>query len=29
LNFLEKDGDLKPGEVKVEDLYTNEFNPNK
>jgi ABC-type nitrate/sulfonate/bicarbonate transport system substrate-binding protein len=29
LNFLEKDGDLKPGEVKVEDFYTNEFNPNK
>lgn len=29
LNYLEKGGILKTGQVKAEDLYTNEFNPNK
>ncbi|GFN32941.1 ABC transporter substrate-binding protein [Paenibacillus xylaniclasticus] len=27
IDWLEKNGELKPGEVKLEDLYTNEFNP--
>lgn len=29
LDHLEKGNILKPGQVKLEDLYTNEFNPNK
>lgn len=27
INYLEKNGKLKPGQVKADDLYTNEFNP--
>lgn len=28
VDYLERNGKLKAGQVKVEDLYTNEFNPN-
>lgn len=28
VDYLEREGKIKPGQVKVEDLYTNEFNPN-
>ncbi|MBV4420235.1 ABC transporter substrate-binding protein [Clostridium tyrobutyricum] len=27
IDYLEKNGKLKPGQVKVDELYTNEFNP--
>ncbi|MEU4830179.1 ABC transporter substrate-binding protein [Streptosporangium sp. NPDC023615] len=27
IDWLEREGEIKPGQVKVSDLYTNEFNP--
>ncbi|GAT67689.1 ABC transporter substrate-binding protein [Planomonospora sphaerica] len=27
IDWLEREGDVKPGQVKVSDIYTNEFNP--
>lgn len=29
LDFLERDGELKPGQITIAELYTNEYNPNK